>query len=150
VINRGFGGSSLPQVTQYVDLIVLPYKPKQVVIYCGENDLAIDSTLSPEAVAARFEQLFKLIRQGRRKPHIVYVAMKPSPRRQALMPKMEKANALISAFLKTQRRTSYIDIYHPMLDTQGNPRKELFTADNLHMNANGYALWQKIIEPHLK
>jgi lysophospholipase L1-like esterase len=150
VINRGFGGSSLPQVIQYADLIVLPYKPKQVVIYCGENDLAIDSTISPEAVAARFEQLFKLIRQGKRKPYITYVSMKPSPRRQALMPKMEKANALIADFLKTQRRTSYIDIYHPMLDTQGNPRKELFTADDLHMNANGYTLWQKIIEPHLK
>lgn len=150
VINRGFGGSSLPHVISYANEIVIPYKPKQVVIYCGENDLAVDTTLSPEAVAKRFEQLFNLIRKERRRASIVYVSMKPSPRRQALMPKMEKANNLINDFLRKQRRASYVNIYDAMLDGQGAPRKELFLKDNLHMNDQGYAIWIKAIEPHLK
>lgn len=150
VINRGFGGSSLPHVIRYADDIIIPYKPKQVVIYCGENDLAVDTALSPEAVAERFEQLFFLIRKERRRAHIVYVSMKPSPRRQSMMPRMEKANALISDFLKKQRRTAYVNIYNAMLDSQGAPRKELFLKDNLHMNDQGYAIWIKAIEPHLK
>ncbi|MBT1697193.1 hypothetical protein KK083_09925 [Fulvivirgaceae bacterium PWU4] len=150
VINRGFGGSSLPHVIRYADDIIIPYKPKQVVIYCGENDFALDTTLSPEAVAKRFEELFTLIRKERRRANIVYVSMKPSPRRQSLMPKMEKANALISDFLKKQRKASYVNIYNAMLDAQGAPRKELFLNDNLHMNEKGYAIWIEAIEPHLR
>jgi lysophospholipase L1-like esterase len=76
--------------------------------------------------------------------------MKPSPRRQSLMPKMEKANALISDFLKQQRKASYVNIYNAMLDAQGAPRQELFLKDNLHMNEKGYAIWIEAIEPHLK
>src|SRR5687768_111872 len=37
IINRGFGGSTLPDVIRYSYDIILPYKPKQVLIYCGEN-----------------------------------------------------------------------------------------------------------------
>ncbi len=46
IINRGFGGSSLSDVIRYADDIIFPYHPKQVVIYCGENDLAASDTLS--------------------------------------------------------------------------------------------------------
>src|SRR4051812_37945707 len=62
VINRGFGGSSFPDVIRYVDDIILPYKPRQVVIYCGDNDLAASDSISPEIVRDRFVNLFTLIR----------------------------------------------------------------------------------------
>ena len=39
VLNRGFGGSQIPDVTHYVGRIVLPYKPKGIVFYAGENDI---------------------------------------------------------------------------------------------------------------
>jgi lysophospholipase L1-like esterase len=66
------------------------------------------------------------------------------------MPEMVKTNALIETFLRDQKRADFINIYDVMLDAQGNPRKELFTEDNLHMNANGYAIWQQKIAPYLK
>src|SRR4051794_39345746 len=37
IVNRGFGGSTLPDVIRYVNDIIIPYHPKQVVIYCGDN-----------------------------------------------------------------------------------------------------------------
>jgi lysophospholipase L1-like esterase len=36
-----------------------------------------------------------------------------------------------------------------MLDTSGKPRRELFRADRLHLNSDGYALWKGIIAPYV-
>lgn len=149
VINRGFGGSSLPHVIDYADEIVIPYKPKQVVIYCGDNDFMTD-TVTSEIVANRFKTLFSLLRKEIPRAEIIYVSIKPSPRRQHLMPQMAAANAAIRSFIDSQKKAEFVNIWDPMLDKNGNPRKELFLADMLHMNEKGYAIWQKAIEPLLK
>lgn len=149
IVNRGFGGSSLPHVIAYADNIVIPYRPKQVVIYCGENDFMND-TVTSEIVVDRFRQLFNQLRNALPRSEITFVSMKPSPSRQRLMPEMAAANKSIRDFLNKQRRTSYVDIWDAMLDENGAPRKELFLKDMLHMNEHGYAIWRKAIEPHLK
>lgn len=150
IINRGFGGSSLPDLIRYADDIVFAYDPKQVVIYCGENDLAASDTVSAATVAQRFITLFTMIRNKYPKIPVLYVSMKPSPSRAHLMHKMDAGNWAIKEFLKRQKRTVYVDAYHLMLDHNGEPRKELFIEDMLHMNKNGYAIWQKAIGPYLR
>lgn len=149
VINRGFGGSSLPHVIDYADEIVIPYKPKQVVIYCGENDFTSD-TVTSKTVTDRFVTLFNLLRKELPRTEIVFVSMKPSPSRQRLMTEIEAANDAIRDFLQSKKRAAYVDIWDDMLDKNGAPRKELFLKDMLHMNEAGYAIWQKAIAPHLK
>ena len=149
VINRGFGGSSLPHVIDYADEIILPYKPKQVVIYCGENDFTND-TVTSKIVTDRFITLFNLLRKELPRTEIVFVSMKPSPSRQRLMTEIDATNDEIRNFLQSKKRAAYVDIWDDMLDKNGEPRKELFLKDMLHMNAAGYAIWQKAIAPHLK
>src|SRR3978361_1564766 len=63
IINRGFGGSSLPDVIRYAYDIIFPYQPKQILIYCGENDFASSDTVSVNTVYERFKTLFLLIRE---------------------------------------------------------------------------------------
>lgn len=149
VVNRGFGGSELVHAIMYANHIILPYKPKQVVIYSGENDLAVGNA-NADSVKVRFEKLFNIIRAKYPKVSILYVSIKPSPSRAHLMPEMMKANGMIRDFLKKKKDTKFIDVYPLMLDAQGNPRKELFVEDMLHMNSTGYAIWIKEIKPHLK
>ncbi len=149
IINRGFGGSSLPHVIAYANDIIFPYHPKQVVIYCGENDLNDNDSVTGEVVLRRFTTLFQLIRSKLPDASIAFVSIKPSPSRSRLFPQMIKANELINAFIKKQRKAVFIDVYHSMLNADGTPRKELFKEDNLHMNKTGYAIWQKAIQPHL-
>ena len=148
VINRGFGGSSLPHVIDYADEIVIPYQPRQVVVYCGENDFMSD-TVTSEMVVDRFRQLFNLLRREIPRAKITFVSMKPSPSRQRLMQEMARANTSIRDFLMNQRRASYVDIWDAMLDEQASPRPELFLQDMLHMNEEGYDIWQEALEPHL-
>lgn len=150
IINRGFGGSVLPDVIRYANDIIIPYHPKQVLIYCGDNDLASSDTITPAIVSERFKQLFNIIRAKLPVATITYVSIKPSPSRQQLMSKMIETNKMIQQFLETQENTSYIDVFHPMLQTDGKPIPSIFLADSLHMNAEGYAIWKKAMEPKLK
>ncbi|MCC7526507.1 MAG: G-D-S-L family lipolytic protein [Chitinophagaceae bacterium] len=150
IINRGFGGSSLPDLIRYADDIVFGYAPKQIVIYCGENDLAASDTVSAAAVVQRFITLFTMIREKYPRIPVAYISMKPSPSRVHLMHKMDAGNWAIKAYLQEQKKTVFVDTYHLMLDANGEPRKELFVEDRLHMNNDGYAIWQKALAPILK
>lgn len=149
IINRGFGGSSLTDLIRYAPDIIFSYQPKQIVIYCGENDFAGDTSLYPSQVAQRFFELFELIRSKYKKVHIAYVSLKPSPSRQHLMAKFNVTNVMIKEYLQKRRRTSFVDVYKAMLNEDGGPMADIFLEDNLHMNKKGYAIWQKIIEPQL-
>lgn len=149
IVNRGFGGSTLPDVTRYADEIIFPYKPKQVVIYCGENDLASSDTITAATAFNRFVQLFTLIRKKMPRVPVAYVSMKLSPSREKYWPKMEEANRLIREYLATQKKTAFIDVVPMMRKEDGRTDESLFTGDMLHMNPKGYAIWKKIIEPYL-
>lgn len=150
IINRGFGGSTLLDVTRYEADIIFPYKPKQIVIYCGENDIANDSTVTGAVVFERFKKLYDDIRLNLGKVPIVYVSMKPSPSRWHLRAKQTDGNERIRKFLrKKKRRAVFVDVWPGMLGADGKPREELYIADKLHMNAGGYAIWQKLLEPLL-
>jgi lysophospholipase L1-like esterase len=149
IINRGFGGSSLPDVIRYAPDIIIPYHPRQVVIYCGENDLASADSVTADTVFARFVTLFELIRTGLPGVPIAYVSIKPSPSRARLRGKMEQANLLIQTYLSVQQHTAFVDVYHSMLNPDSSIIPDIFVEDQLHMNAKGYAIWQKVIAPYL-
>ena len=149
ILNRGFGGSSLPDVIRYVNDVIIPYQPKQIFIYCGDNDLAASDAITPAIVLSRFKQLFSLVRNKLPKVPIAFVSIKPSPSRLRLMPKMDAANKSIKEFLKGKSRTAFVDVYHKMLKADGKPMDDIFKEDKLHMTAKGYAIWQKAIKPYL-
>jgi len=150
ILNRGFGGSTLLDLIRYTADIVYPYHPKQILIYCGENDLASSDTLSPETLLSRFKFLIKLIRDKYPRIQVDYISMKPSPSRWSMRDRLMKGNSLIREFLKGQKNSSYINIYEAMLDKKGQIRPELYLGDQLHMKPEGYKIWKEIILPYLK
>jgi lysophospholipase L1-like esterase len=149
IINRGFGGSTFPDVIRYAGEIIFPYHPKQVVIYCGDNDLAVSDSITATMVYNRFVHLYELIRSRLKNVDILYVSIKPSPSRQKLMPRMEAANDMIRNFMAKYSHAAFVDVYHPMLTPQGQPIDSLFVSDKLHMNEKGYKIWQQALLPYL-
>ncbi len=150
IINRSFGGSSLPDVIYYVQETIIKYKPKQIFIYCGENDIAGNSTVTADTVFQRFKKLFSIIRTKlNKKTEVVYVSIKPSVSRWHLEKTFVESNELIKAFLSKEKHTQYLDVHTSMLSPDGNVRKDIFIEDNLHMNSKGYAIWTSIIQPVL-
>ncbi len=148
VINRGFGGSNLLDLRRYLNDIVFPYEPRQIVIYSGENDIASD-TVGAQEVLQRFEDVFQAIRAKLPTVPIVYVSIKPSPSRERFMPLMRESNQLIQNYLQDKPHTRFVDVYQLMLNENGKPLPDIFIQDNLHMNDKGYAIWVKALEPHL-
>jgi len=149
MLNRGFGGSSLTDVIYYANDVILKYKPKQILIYCGENDLAGSSTVTADTVFERFKILYSIIRSKFKKVPLAYISMKPSPSREKYLASMRAGNDLIKSYLEKQKKTAFIDVYHSMFDAGGNMLTHIFIADKLHMNAEGYKIWQGIIAPYL-
>jgi lysophospholipase L1-like esterase len=149
IINRAFGGSTLPDVIRYQDDLILPYKPREVVIYCGENDLASSDTVSAQTVIMRAKQLIGYIRKKLPKAYIVFVSLKPSPSRRHLWPKMMAVNNAIRNDYKLSMDVAYVDVYHPMLNADGSVKSEIFLSDSLHMNPKGYAIWKTVLDRYL-
>jgi len=149
IINRGFGGSSLPHMTLYAEDIIFKYNPKQIIIYCGENDLTGGPSITADTVFERVKKLHQLIRSRYKKVPIAYISMKPSPSREKYLATMQKANELIKTFMEQQKKSNYIDVYNSMLDDNGKILTHIFLSDKLHMNAEGYKIWQGIIAPYL-
>ncbi|MBV9986156.1 MAG: G-D-S-L family lipolytic protein [Chitinophagaceae bacterium] len=145
ILNRGFGGSSLPDLIRYADEIIYPYKPKQIVIYCGENDLAAADSATPVMVLQRFTQLFGMIRAHLPGVPLAFISIKPSPSRWKLEPAIVESNKLIKDFLRGQPHTNFIDVHSAMLKPDGSVMDDIFIADKLHMNAKGYTIWTPLI-----
>lgn len=148
VINRGFGGSTMADCNYFVKRLVLQYRPRQVIVYAGDNDLA--EGRSPAQVLESLRSFVTTVRGELPGTRISYVSIKPSPLRSALLPQIREANGLLAAYLRGVADTDYIDIFSPMMAADGQPRAELFGPDRLHMNAAGYDLWQSAIRPYLQ
>lgn len=146
ILNRAFGGSTLVDLIRFRYDVIYPYQPKQIVIYCGENDFASSDTVTVEMVIQRFKTLYHLIRAKYAGVPLLYVSMKPSPSRMHLLTKYKEANQQIAAFLKTDKIAAFADVFQPMLKADGTPLDDIFIKDNLHMNARGYAIWKKVLE----
>jgi lysophospholipase L1-like esterase len=143
VINRGFGGSAITDVLHFMDRIVIPCRPAKIVFYCGDNDLAGGATAAQ--VAERFQEFVRRCRAGLPKVRILFIAIKPSPSRWSLQPAMAAANGKIREWCRASRDLGYLDIVPVMVGADGQPRRELYLDDQLHMSRAGYELWIPLI-----
>ncbi len=149
VIARGFGGSELADSVYYADRVVIPYQPKAVVLYAGDNDIANRKT--PEQVTKDFQAFVAKVHSALPQARIIYIAIKPSPSRWHLREPAQQANEQIAALCaKDPKRLRYVDIWTPMLGANGEPREDLFVGDKLHMNRAGYELWTPLVAAALK
>jgi lysophospholipase L1-like esterase len=146
-INRGFGGSQLADSVRYADRIVIPYKPRTVVLYAGDNDIAAGK--KAEQISRDFAAFVAKVRKALPETKIIYIPVKPSTSRWKYIDEQRKTNRLIRQQCEEGQNLVYLEIEKPMLDDQGNPRGELLLKDGLHMNEQGYAIWNALLKPHL-
>jgi len=145
VINRGFGGSQIAEVSYFADRIVYPYKPKAIVFYAGDNDIAKGKTAQRV-----FEDYKKFVEATVKNiPHtpIIFIGIKPSLSRWKLWGEMKEANMMIKDFSAGEENLFYFDSATPLLGDNGRPKPELFKADQLHLNKEGYKLWTEQLRP---
>tara|TARA_B110000014_G_scaffold236605_1_gene201974 strand:- start:997 stop:1665 length:669 start_codon:yes stop_codon:yes gene_type:complete len=147
IINRGFGGSHISDVNYYFKSIASIYKPRTIVLYAGDNDIAGKKT--PEQVLEDYIDFIILVREHLPQTKIIYLPIKPSPSRWSMWNDMRQANRLIKMYTDSDNMQYYADTATPMLDSQGKPLGDLFVGDSLHLSKKGYDLWSEILKPIL-
>jgi len=147
VFNRGFGGSQLADSVNFADRIIIPYAPKQVVIYAGVNDLHAGK--SADAVYGDFVALVSKIHRELPKAKVLFIALSTNPSRWAEVEQVREVNRRAADYCRQRDWITFVDTFSLMLDAEGRPLPDIFVADKLHMNSKGYAIWREVIAPHL-
>lgn len=147
VINRGFGGSQIIDSVYYSDRVVLPYRPRRIMLYAGGNDINAGKT--PEQVLKDFQLFVETVRPTLPRTEITYISIAPNPARWSQIERIREANKLIRDYTRRKRGLSFIDVHSHMLNEKGEPREGIYLSDNLHMNEKGYQIWKEIIGPIL-
>jgi lysophospholipase L1-like esterase len=149
VINRGFGGATLIELSYYSERIIYKYKPKAIVVYCGENDLAVDFS-RVEDVITEFRGLNERRKTFLPDTKVFFISIKPSPSRSFYHNKFKMANEHVIQYVnENPNELFYIDITPCMLDKNGDLDETIFKKDKkdmLHMNSLGYERWTKVIK----
>jgi lysophospholipase L1-like esterase len=146
-INRGVWSSSLADAVQRIDRLVLPYAPRLIVLYAGDND--INGGATSEQVAVEFERFVLTVQARLPQTRIVFIGLKPSIQRWTQIHRMRLANTLIREFCERDDRVAFLDVDGVMLGWDEKPRKDLFVDDGLHLSAQGYQLWNTLLRPFL-
>jgi lysophospholipase L1-like esterase len=144
-LNRGFGGSTMSEVLHFADRIVIPYRPRLIVLYAGDND--IEMGRSARQVFDDYRAFVALSHRELPNTRIIFIAVKPSPSRWSKVVEMREANRLIREFAARDSLQRYVDVFDPMIGSNGHPRPELFRDDSLHMTPKGYELWRGLVAP---
>jgi lysophospholipase L1-like esterase len=147
VWNRAFGGSRTGEVLRALPRIILPNKPKVIVYYCGDNDLSDAEKADPAVPVKGFQDFVAAARAELPQVRLVYVSVKPSPKRAASWPKAQQTNAQVQAFCAKDPLLTFVDISKAILDEQGKPQEQLFIKDQLHLNPDGYQRITALIKP---
>ena len=149
VLNRGFGGARMSDVLRYAWRIVLPYRPRAVVLFAGTNDIAPPKPATAQQVYKGYLEFVQLVRSKFPEIPIYFVAITPSLLRWELWPIVQEANRLILQHTQSDPRLRFIDLTDHLLGPDGKPDRSLYRFDKLHPNQKGYAKWTAAIKPVL-
>jgi len=147
IINRGIDGTELSDIVRYIDRLVLPYEPRLVVVYAGDNDIGFGKV--SEQVAVEFERFVRAVHTRLPQTKILYIGIKPSLLRWMQIDRMRLANQVIKAICERDDRLAFLDFDNLMLGWDERPRKELFVEDGLHLSPLGYQLWTAVLRQYL-
>ncbi|MEN8120652.1 MAG: GDSL-type esterase/lipase family protein [Bacteroidota bacterium] len=146
VLNRGFGGSTVPEAIFYSDILILKHKPKKIVFYSGDNDIA-DLKSSTDQIIESYKYFFRLINKELPNTSLFILSIKPSPARWRYWKKAFKINTQLTNICAQNSNYTFIDVSSSMIDSTGNLNAGLFLKDRIHLNKKGYKLWADIIFP---
>jgi len=148
IINRGFGGSQIVDSTHFAERVIFPYKPSKIFLRAGGNDLWAGK--SAEEVFGDFKDFVAKVHGKLPRTQIVFISLSPSIARWKQADKEKAVNTMVQDFVKKNRGLNYIETYPLPLGVDGQPRPEVFVADKLHFNAQGYKLLAEAVRPFVQ
>ena len=147
IINRGIDSFQMSDLLFYADRLVMPYEPRMIVLHIGGNDT--HAGRSPADVLKDFQSFVAKVRAKMPRVTIAFTSLTPGPGRWSEAPQRKETNQIIKDYVATQSGLLFIDLWDVMLKSDGRPRQDLWVADGVHPNHEGYLLRVKIMGPLL-
>lgn len=146
VINRGLPGATIADFLRYADRTIIRYKPAQILLCAGSNDLA--GGMMPRAVFHDYHRFVDTMHVAVPGCLVTYLSIMYSPKRWDMREAVRVTNHLIAAYTKDHPHTEFINASALVLGDDGNPHPDLY-VDGLHLNRAGYARLITAIRPSL-
>ncbi len=150
VIQRGFGGSKLSDVAVYAKRIIYPHPCRAVVLFVANDITGSENDKSPEEVARLAAYVVRTVHARFPGTPVFWISTTPTASRWQVWEQIRQANLQIEKLEKRDRNFHFIATEQAFLNDKGMPREELFLADRLHLNRDGYAIWAALIKKELK
>jgi lysophospholipase L1-like esterase len=147
IINRGIDSFTTEDLLFFTDRLVLPYKPRLIVLHVGGNDVASGKT--PQQVLSAFQRFVRQVRAALPSVQIAFSSLTPGPARWSQAAQRTQTNLLIKNYVATQPGLMFVDLWDAMLTPDGRPREDLWVEDRIHPNHDGYLLRVEIMKPIL-
>src|SRR6516165_6238273 len=124
VFNRAFGGSVTQDLLDRMDQIVIPYKPRIIVYYCGSND--VNAGEPAGAIIGRTKQFLKIVNEKLPDTFVYYTSIQKAPDKRSRWDVVDAVNREMERYSHDARQLGYIDLNPLLFDRQGNLREDLF------------------------
>ena len=150
VFNRAFGGSQTPDVLRFMDEIVIAYKPRVVVFYCGSND--VNAGASATEIIARIEEFHRRLLAALPATKMIFVSVIHAPDKRRRWAVVDSVNVAMLHYAMESKQIQFVDINPALESPTGTPIPELYLRDSLHYRADqdAYARMTRVVKPALQ
>jgi lysophospholipase L1-like esterase len=148
ILNTGFGGSKASDLETHLFPLVIRLEPSRVFIYEGDNDIWAEVPVAD--ILTSMDNIVNRLQLIDPKTSIYLIGAKPSPSRWEKKANYSIFNQKLQEYARAKEGVEFIDTWTPLIDSEGNPRPELFLKDQLHLNDQGYEIWTEIFRPYFE
>ena len=147
-VNRGFGGSTVPDVLHVMHRIITPHHPARIVFFCGGNDIA--GGASAEKTFENFKTFLLQLWDKSTHTEVFFVSVTGAPVRERFFDETRKYNQLVRDLANTMTRLHYVDTFSTLIGEDGKAEEKYFLQDRLHLNRSGQERWIPVITEALR
>ncbi|MGN1078069.1 MAG: InlB B-repeat-containing protein, partial [Candidatus Gallimonas sp.] len=141
-VNLGVPGTQIPYWIEKLSTAdILQYNPVNVVMHIGINDVN-DGAASDETVIGRLTTLFAGLKEIYPEVNLYYISICHN----ALFPQNRAIYESVNAWVGERTNVTFLDVaQYITTDESGVAETQWFISDGLHLNENGYGLWNRAL-----
>ncbi len=150
VIQRGYGGAHFRDMIFFTERILADHKLSMVVCFVANDISGSSRDGTPKEVLGLFKLFVKQVREKHPTIPILQIAVTPTKSRWKHWDKINQANKLIKAYCEKKENLYFVNTVPAYLDKDGQPKPEWFVSDQLHLNTEGYEVWNGLIKSKIE
>lgn len=149
-IQRGYGGAKYTDVAVFAERLLHPHRYRALVVFVGNDVTGNDDDRTIDQVIQSIRHILHISNAHRPDAPVLIVEITPTRFRFRAWKEIRQVNAAIRELCLTSPNVYFVPTAEYYLQSDKQPRTELFGKDRLHLNRAGYRLWGRLIRQRLE